>query len=185
MILGQLLIDGAWQDGEGGQFKAVNPATGDTLPTNYSKASAEQVTRAAAAAQTAFLTYRNTSLADRAAFLNACADEILALGDELTDCMQSETGYPLGRCQGERGRTMGQLRMFADYILTGDHLDARLDTALPDRQPAPRPDLRYMNQALGVVAVFAVSNFPLACKLSAEACNHLMNFVHSLTHDKD
>lgn len=162
MILGQLLIDGAWQDGEGGQFKAVNPATGDALPANYSKASAAQVTRAAEAAQTAFLTYRNTSLADRAAFLNACADEILALGDELTDCMQSETGYPLGRCQGERGRTMGQLRMFADYILTGDHLDARLDTAMPDRQPAPRPDLRYINQALGVVAVFAVSNFPLA-----------------------
>lgn len=162
MILGQILINGAWQDGEGGQFKAVNPVTGAALPTNYSKAHAEQVSRAAQAAQTAFLTYRDTSLADRAAFLNACADEILALGDELTDCMQSETGYPLGRCQGERGRTVGQLRMFADYILSGDHLDPRIDTALPDRQPAPRPDLRYINQALGVVAVFAVSNFPLA-----------------------
>ncbi|PHR92688.1 MAG: aldehyde dehydrogenase (NADP(+)) [Robiginitomaculum sp.] len=162
MILGKLLIGGEWQLGEAGHFNAVNPATGDTLPVQYSKASAEQISAAASAANIAFASYRNTSLKDRAGFLNACADEIMALGDELLECMQSETGYPRGRCEGERGRTVGQLRMFADYIQSGDHLDPRIDMARPDRQPLPRPDLRFLNQALGVVAVFAVSNFPLA-----------------------
>ncbi|MBL4827065.1 MAG: aldehyde dehydrogenase (NADP(+)), partial [Spongiibacteraceae bacterium] len=85
-----------------------------------------------------------------------------ALGGELTERVVAETGYPKMRAEGERGRTCGQLKLFASTIVSGEYLDIRIDTALPERQPAPRPDIRYMNQALGPVAVFGASNFPLA-----------------------
>ncbi|WP_416307402.1 aldehyde dehydrogenase (NADP(+)) [Neptunicella sp. SCSIO 80796] len=161
-ISGKLLIAGEWQEGDAGSFQAVNPATGQPIATQHTKASEQQVSVAAELAGEAFAGYRNTSLKARATFLHACADHIMQLGDELLDCMQQETGYPRGRCEGERARTVGQLRMQADYIVSGDYLDPRIDSALPQRQPIPRPDLRYLNQAIGVVAVFAVSNFPLA-----------------------
>lgn len=161
-ISGKILINGQWREGEAGTFYAVNPATGKQLETEFSKASKSQVDEAVAAAESAFHIFRNTSLEQRAQFLNTCADEIMALGDDLLDMITAETGYPLMRGQVERARTCGQLRMFAEYIVKGEYLNARIDTAMPDRQPIPRPDLRYLNQALGPVAVFAVSNFPLA-----------------------
>ena len=74
----------------------------------------------------------------------------------------AETGLPRARLEGERARTCFQLNMFADVVENGDFLDARIDTAQPDRKPLPRPDIRYMNQAIGPVAVFGASNFPLA-----------------------
>src|SRR5690606_35210989 len=101
-------------------------------------------------------------LAKRAEFLRTCADEIMALGDELLDRITAETGYPKARGEMERGRTCNQLRLFADTILKGDYLDARIDTALPERQPLPRPDIRFVNQAIGPVVVFGASNFPMA-----------------------
>ncbi|MGS4946023.1 aldehyde dehydrogenase (NADP(+)) [Meridianimarinicoccus sp. RP-17] len=120
------------------------------------------VDRACKAAEDAFPSYAATSRADRAAFLNAIADEIEARGDAITEIGTRETGLPAARLQGERGRTVGQLRLFADHILKGDYLDRRHDPALPDRAPAPRPDLRMMQRPIGPVAVFGASNFPLA-----------------------
>ncbi|TNF60936.1 MAG: aldehyde dehydrogenase (NADP(+)), partial [Rhodobacteraceae bacterium] len=66
------------------------------------------------------------------------------------------------RLEGERGRTTGQLRLFASHIRKGDYLDRRHDPALPDRQPLPRPDLKMIQRPVGPVAVFGASNFPLA-----------------------
>jgi NADP-dependent aldehyde dehydrogenase len=120
------------------------------------------VDRACMAAEDAFATYGASSRADRAAFLNAIADEVDARGDAITEIGTRETGLPTARLTGERGRTVGQLRMFADHILKGDYLDRRHDPALPDRAPAPRPDLRMMQRPIGPVAVFGASNFPLA-----------------------
>lgn len=97
-----------------------------------------------------------------AAFLNAIADEIEARGAAITEIGMQETGLPEGRLEGERGRTTGQLRLFADHILKGDYLDLRHDPALPDRAPLPRPDMRMMQRPIGPVAVFGASNFPLA-----------------------
>lgn len=161
-ISGKLLINGQWQLGASGSFNAVNPATGKTILPVFSMANSSQVDDAVKAADQAFQIFRNTTLKQRAKFLNTCADEIEALGDELIERVTAETGYPAMRGQGERARTCGQLRMFADHILKGDYLDVRIDTALPDRQPIPRPDIRYINQAIGPVVVFPVSNFPLA-----------------------
>ncbi len=161
-ITGKLFIAGSWVDGEAGSYRAVNPATGKSIEPTMSKASTEQVTAALAAAEAAAPVFRHSSLAKRAEFLRTCADEIMALGDELIERVSLETGYPAARGENERGRTCNQLRLFADTIEKGDYLDARIDQALPDRKPLPRPDIRHLNQAIGPVVVFGASNFPLA-----------------------
>src|SRR5690606_40373070 len=140
----------------------TNPATGMPLEPAMGMASAAQVAAAVKAAAAAAPRYRATSLAQRADFLNRCADEIMALGDGLFTRVSAETGYPAARGESERGRTCGQLRLFAELLLRGDFLDARIDTALPQRQPLPRPDLRSVKQAIGPVVVFGASNFLLA-----------------------
>jgi NADP-dependent aldehyde dehydrogenase len=94
--------------------------------------------------------------------LDAVADEIEALGDALLDTCDSETGLGRVRLQGERGRTTGQIRAFAEIARRGEWVQASIDTALPERQPLPRPDLRRMLQSIGPVVVFGASNFPFA-----------------------
>lgn len=144
------------------RFTAINPATGETLEPNFSAAGPDVVAEAAALAEEAFPVYSMTDLTTRAAFLEAIADAIVAIGDDLIVRAMSESGLPRPRLEGERGRTVGQLRMFAQMVRQGDFLDATIDPALPDRAPLPRPDLRRINLAIGPVAVFGASNFPLA-----------------------
>jgi NADP-dependent aldehyde dehydrogenase len=120
------------------------------------------VDQAAQAAENAFWSYGYASREDRAAFLNAIAEEIEARADAITEIGTQETGLPVARLQGERGRTVGQLRLFASHIQAGDYLDRRHDAALPDRSPVPRPDLKMVQRPIGPVAVFGASNFPLA-----------------------
>ena len=155
---GRHLIAGEWVGSE--QKFQSEPATGSAY--DYSVGTVTLVNRAAEAAEEAFWTYGYLPRADRAAFLNAIADEIDARGDAITEVGSAETGLPAARLQGERGRTVGQLRLFADHILKGDYLDRRVDAAQPDRQPAARPEIVMMQQPIGPVAVFGASNFPLA-----------------------
>ena len=143
-------------------FHASNPATGETIDPAISAASFEHVDAACELAWQAFHAYRATSREPRADFLRAIAEEILALGDELLERAHAESGLPLPRLSGERARTVGQLRLFADEIVTGGWLGIRIDTAMPERQPLPRSDLRQRRIPLGPVAVFGASNFPLA-----------------------
>jgi NADP-dependent aldehyde dehydrogenase len=120
------------------------------------------VAAACAAAAAAFDTYRATDRETRAAFLERIADEIVAIGDSLIEAYIAESGLPRGRGEGERGRTVGQLRLFADVVRKGQWQQLRIDPALPDRAPLPRPDLRLRMIPVGPVAVFGASNFPLA-----------------------
>ena len=106
--------------------------------------------------------YRATGTEERARFLDTIAANILGLGDALIERACAETGLSRGRIEGERGRTVGQLRLFAEVVRQGEWLDLRVDPALPDRKPLARPDLRLRNIPLGPVAVFGASNFPLA-----------------------
>ena len=128
----------------------------------FSIGTPELVTRACEAAEEAFWSYGYTTREERAAFLDAIADEMEARAEAITAIGTQETGLPEARLQGERGRTTGQLRLFAEHIRKGDYLDRRHDEALPDRAPLPRPDLRMMQRPIGPVAVFGASNFPLA-----------------------
>ena len=155
---GQHLIAGAWV-GSDDTF-ASQPVSGPAHHT--ANGGADEVDAACQAAEEAFWTYGYSTRAERAAFLNAIADEIEARGDQITDIGTRETGLPAARLQGERGRTTGQLRLFASHILDGAYLDQRHDTALPDRAPLPRPDLKMVQRPIGPVAVFGASNFPLA-----------------------
>lgn len=155
---GNSLIAGEWLAGEGEFLSA--PATG--APRTYSMGTANLVGQACVAAEEAFWSYGYTTREERAAFLDRIADEIEARGTQITEIGSAETGLPAARLEGERGRTTGQLRLFADHIRKGDYLDLRHDPALPDRQPLPRPDLKMAQRPIGPVAVFGASNFPLA-----------------------
>ena len=156
MLQGKNLLDGAWV-GSGETVASV-----DLASISFAQATLAQVETACQAARTAFRPYSQTTRATRAAFLNRIADEIDLLGDQITDIGSRETGLPEARLIGERGRTTGQLRMFATVIESDDYLDNRIDEALPDRQPMPRADLRLTHRPLGPVVVFGASNFPLA-----------------------
>ncbi|MGR3545569.1 MAG: aldehyde dehydrogenase (NADP(+)) [Roseovarius sp.] len=155
---GKHLIAGAWI-GTPETFLS-DPVEGAARA--FSVGTPELVDQACRAAEEAFWVYGAKTRAERAQFLNAIADEIEARGAEITEIGTQETGLPAARLEGERGRTTGQLRLFADHILKGDYLDRRHDAALPDRKPLPRPDLRMMQRPIGPVAVFGASNFPLA-----------------------
>jgi len=163
VLSGKQCIAGDWVKGDEGLFYAIEPTTGKKLPTAYSCASVTQVEQVLCAAASAAPILRKLPLADIANFLETCADEIEQLGEPLFLCYCQETGYGLGRAKAETQRTTQQLRLFARYVREGsEHLDVRIDTAEPDRKPSPRPDIRFVNQAIGPVVVFGASNFPLA-----------------------
>lgn len=143
-------------------FHAVDPRTGSPTGPAFQETGAAEVAEATALAAEAFATYRATEPGARAAFLESVAANIEASTDELWPTVQAETGLPLGRVQGETGRTCGQLRLFASVVRDGAWRDVRIDPALPDRAPLPRPDIRQRAVPLGPVAVFGASNFPLA-----------------------
>lgn len=155
---GKHLIAGEWIGGE--QTFMSTPAHGPAH--SFAVGTVEQVDRACQAAEQAFWSYAATTREERAAFLEAIAEEIEARAEAITEIGTQETGLPEARLQGERGRTVGQLRLFAEHIRKGDYLDRRHAPAMPDRQPAPRPEILMVQRPIGPVAVFGASNFPLA-----------------------
>ncbi len=161
-LQGQSLIDGSATTLRGSSFRATNPATGALLDQPFYSASPDDLQRAAALAAAASPAFAKTSGRERAGLLRALADALAANAEPIVARANLETGLPLPRLQGELARTTGQLRLFADLLDEGSWVDARIDTALPDRKPLPRADLRSMLRPLGPVAVFGASNFPLA-----------------------
>jgi alpha-ketoglutaric semialdehyde dehydrogenase len=161
-IRGLNIVGAVAVEGSAGVFQAVSPATGQALGPDFSAAGPAEVDRACALAAAAFDVYRETTLEDRARFLETIAEKIEALGEPLIERAMAESGLPRARLEGERGRTCGQLRMFAGEVRRGDWLGVRIDPAQPDRKPLPRSDIRQRRVALGPVAVFGASNFPLA-----------------------
>jgi alpha-ketoglutaric semialdehyde dehydrogenase len=143
-------------------FQAYVPETGTTLPEQFFSATDTEVNRAMTLASSAFDIYANTSPLQRADFLMAITEEIMAAGDELLQRASLETGLPISRLTGERARTINQLTQFADLLREGSWVEASIDTAQPDRQPTPKPDIRKKLVAIGPVVVFGSSNFPFA-----------------------
>jgi NADP-dependent aldehyde dehydrogenase len=158
MLTGNHLIAGTWVAGADTFLSA--PATGEAIA--FANGTPADINRACVAAEAAFPAYSALPRDARAAFLDRIADEIDARGADLTAHGTAETGLPAARLDGERGRTTGQLRLFASHIRDGAYLDRRTDPAQPDRKPAPRPEIRMIQRPLGPVAVFGASNFPLA-----------------------
>lgn len=153
-LIGSQIIGNAFS-GKGSQtFKAFNPQQQQWLPQEFKEATPEEIDTAVKLAAQAFTQYKKVPSLQRAAFLNAIAEELVALGDELPNVAASESGLPLARLQGERDRTTGQLRLFANLITEGSWVNARIDKATPD--------IRQMQIPVGVIGIFGASNFPLA-----------------------
>lgn len=161
-LTGNHLIAGHDIEPESHLFRATNPATGEEMEPPYGEADAKLADAALKEADAAFDDLRLATPETRADFLETLADEILALGDALLERAHAETGLPMARLTGERGRTIFQCKTFAALIRDGSWADARIDTAIPDRQPLPKPDVRRVMQPLGPVVVFGASNFPFA-----------------------
>lgn len=155
---GMHLVAGDWNATDK-TFRA-EPATGQAY--DYSVGTVGLVDSACEAAEAAFWTYGQMSRERRAEFLDAIADEIDARTVDIAQMGSAETGLPMARLEGERGRTTMQLRLFASHIRAGEYLDRRADEAIPTRTPVPRPEIRLIEQPIGPVAVFGASNFPLA-----------------------
>ncbi|MAL61036.1 MAG: aldehyde dehydrogenase (NADP(+)) [Flavobacteriaceae bacterium] len=143
-------------------YRTFNPKKNKENEHTFTEATKDEINKAAQLASEAFKKYRSISGNRRAAFLNAIADEIEALGDTLVQTYTSESGLPEVRSKGERGRTVGQLRMFAKLIENDAWREPTIDTAIPDRAPTPKPDLRQLQVPIGPIVVFGASNFPLA-----------------------
>ncbi len=143
-------------------FHSFNPATGENNDFSFVTATSDEVNIAVEKATTAFKVFRKKSGVEKAVFLEAIGEELLNTGDELVTVCCNETGLPKARIEGERMRTVNQLKLFAALLKEGSWVDARIDTAIPDRAPLPKPDIRYMQIPLGPVVVFGASNFPLA-----------------------
>lgn len=160
-LTGELFIGGE-RHGSARKFQAYDPSCGRPLEPAFSVAGAAEIEAACARAHEAFDAYRGLAPERRAVFLEAIAAHIMAQGEPLLERAHRETALPMARLESERARTANQLRMFAAELRMGEWLDLRVDPALPHRQPAPRPDLRLRRIAVGPVAVFGASNFPLA-----------------------
>jgi len=149
-------------EGDENSFRAFSPANNELLTGEFAYATPPELERAVALGAQAFLTYQEFSYEQRAGFLEAIAEAIMGLGDDLLDRCVLETGLSKVRIDSERTRTCVQLKMFADLLKEGWWLDARIDTSDPARTPLPKPDIRRLLIPIGPIAVFGASNFPLA-----------------------
>ena len=161
-LTGKSIIGGMPFGASAGTTTARDRFTGEALSPEVSLATAEAVELATALARDAFASYKNSSGALRAKFLRTIADRLEAIRPEIVARAHQESALPEARLNGELGRTTGQLRMFADIAESESWLDRRVDEALPDRQPLPRPSIISCLRPVGPVVVFGASNFPLA-----------------------
>jgi len=162
MLIGQSIVNGKPLEGTGSSFQGMAPAEGTRLDPVYHSASADDVDLAARLADDAFGIYSKLSGAERARFLRHIAAGIEAITAEVVERAHLETALPVPRLQGEVGRTVNQLKLFAQVVEEGSWAMARIDPAMPERKPLPRADIRSVLRAIGPVAVFGSSNFPLA-----------------------
>lgn len=146
----------------GATFAGFDPAKSSKLEPLFHSASPAEVERAAQLAAAAAPPWAKLSGESRGRFLALIADKLDRNSAALAERASRETGLPLARCTGEIARTSGQLRLYGETARRGDWLDARIETALPDRKPLPKPDHRSMLRPLGPVVVFGSSNFPFA-----------------------
>ena len=159
-LVGRSIVAGRWAETSSEAFQPVDPASGRVIDAAFHAASDVDVDGACWQAWEAF--YAGVDAEARAEVLEGAAEGIVGLGDALITTASRETGLGVARLVAERERTTSTLRMFAALVRRGDWVEATIDTAEPSRRPMPKPDVRSMLRAVGPVAVFGASNFPLA-----------------------
>ncbi|MBD1555800.1 aldehyde dehydrogenase (NADP(+)) [Vibrio sp. S9_S30] len=162
ILTGKMTIGSKKIMGDQKVIHGINPNTNEALEPPYFGANETQLSQACELANQAFTLYRKTTAEHKADFLQAIGEEVMALGHHLIERAMQETGLPQARLEGERGRTVSQLHLFADNLRKGLTFIPKFDSAIPERAPLPRPDMRLTYLPLGPVAVFGASNFPLA-----------------------
>jgi NADP-dependent aldehyde dehydrogenase len=162
MFQGYSIINGESRQTSGAAFQGINPTSGVRLEPAYHCAPVEDLDLAANLAQDAFAVFSRLPGRERARFLRSIATGMESVAAEIVDRAHQETALPEARLKGELARTVNQLRLFAQVVEEGSWVNARIDPAEPERKPLPRADIRSMLRALGPVAVFGSSNFPLA-----------------------
>ncbi|PJJ83144.1 aldehyde dehydrogenase (NADP(+)) [Mucilaginibacter auburnensis] len=161
MIEGKQIIGFELKAGGDVLWQSTNPATGEKI-ADFRSATPAEIEEAATKAASAFLVYRKKSGFEKADFLDAIAGEMSAISDELLAICMAETALLKVNLTIELNRTINQLKMFGNLLREGSWLDARIETAEPERLPRPKPDVRFMHIGLGPVLVFGSSNFPFA-----------------------
>jgi NADP-dependent aldehyde dehydrogenase len=161
-LTGNLFIGADDVPGTEGTMKALNPATHQLIEPDFALGGVADVDRAATLADAAFDEYSHTSLARRATFLESIADNLDAVRKALAARAALETGLPEAQLEGEVTRAATQFRQFAEVVRKGRFLQLAIDPAQPDRQPRPRMDHRLQKMAIGPVAIFGASNFPIS-----------------------
>lgn len=161
-LTGTLLIGNTDAVATEGTMKALNPATHQLIEPDFALGNAATVDAAARLADAAFDSYSHSSLAKRAAFLEGIADNLDAIRQPLAARAALETGIAQAQLEGEAARAATQFRQFADVVRKGHFLQLSIDPAQPERQPRPRMDHRLQKMAIGPVAIFGASNFPIA-----------------------
>lgn len=161
-LSGNLLIGADEVPASAGRMKALNPATNQPVEPEFAFGGTAEVERAARLADEAFDSYSHTNLAERAAFLERIADNLDRVRKELAARTALETGLPEAQLEGEAAKAATQFRQYADVVRKGRFLQIAIDPAQPARQPRPRMDHRLQKIAIGPVAIFGASNFPIA-----------------------
>ncbi len=159
---GKNLIAGQWSGAGAETLQSINPANGEKANTQFAAGTSKELQVACESADKAFHSEDLRNLQRRSELLENIASEIESLGEELIEAACFETGLPEARILGEKGRTIFQIRQFAHLMKSGDFLGISVDKAMPDRSPIPKPEIKRINVALGPIAVFSASNFPLA-----------------------
>ena len=161
-IKGTQLI-GKTESAEGkNTFKSFNPIENTEFGPEFHEVTSQEISEAVQLAEKAFLLYRKFSEKKRADFLLEITNILEENSTELIPLCMKESALPKARLEGELMRTTNQIRMFAEYIQQKEWNEYSLDETEPNRQPAPKPKLERKLIALGPVAVFGASNFPLA-----------------------
>jgi alpha-ketoglutaric semialdehyde dehydrogenase len=161
-LTGNLFIGAQEVSATAGTMKALNPATNEEIEPSFAFGAAAQVDRAARLADEAFDSYNHTTLAERAAFLERIAAGLEAIAPEIAQRASLETGLPAAQLEAETAKAATQFRQFASVVRQGRFRNATVDPAQPDRQPRARMDHRMQKIALGPVAIFGASNFPIS-----------------------
>ena len=158
MIEGKSIINGERVSGKNiNSFTTFNAVNGKPLPEQYNNATSEEIEHACEIASQVFSEFAGTSAAVRASFLLQLKAELEQNKESILTQYQLESGYPLGRAEGEFSRTLGQIQSFADLLNEGSYVDAIMDVGIEGV-----PDLRKMQYPIGPIVVFGASNFPLA-----------------------
>lgn len=161
-LTGNLLIGAREVSDTAGRMKALNPATNAEIEPSFAFGGIDEVAHAARLADDAFDSYNSTTLEARAAFLERIADGLDAIAPELAQRTSLEIGLPVAQLEAEAAKSALQFRQFATVVRQGRFRQATIDPAQPERQPRPRMDHRMQKIALGPVAIFGASNFPIS-----------------------